>query len=541
MDLIYANANHEDLGVLQDYELDLAFGADENNFECRIQNNSHCCDAGFYLYMEDTEYGGIIDSIESITEQKEVVYSGRTWHGILGSKVILPLQEGEAESKLKLPDGYTLLEYIKSSGTQYINTGFNPNQNTKVVCDIQLLGASLQCAFGARHGANNNSFFVQIQDTNRFRVDFGNLSNQSAFLSDMLNERKVITQDRNRTTLGEEGTYTTDAQIFQCNYPIFIGALNNAGLSSCIASAVIYSCQIYDNNVIVRNYVPCQNANGEAGLYDLTNGVFYPNAGSGVFAVGAIVEDEADTGTNDVTIEANDADEVSLVGRHLIISGDVNACIQFILDRTGLTDMFEASSEQAGTNIEMYQFKRFTDVFSGLSDMLSSTGLKLKLAFTGTKVLLTAEPIVDYTQAEEFDSDQIAFQVKKNYKTVNHLICLGSGEMENRMVAHLYVDSDGKISETQTQFDMDEIVAVFDYSNAESKDELISSGKERLRELSAPGDISIDFDADTGTYDIGDIVGAVDNVTHISVAETISKKIVTIKNGQVIISYKVGE
>jgi hypothetical protein len=55
MDLIYMNASKEDVGVLMDYELDLAFGADENNFECRIQANSHCCSAGYYLYYEATE------------------------------------------------------------------------------------------------------------------------------------------------------------------------------------------------------------------------------------------------------------------------------------------------------------------------------------------------------------------------------------------------------------------------------------------------------------------------------------------------------
>ncbi len=32
MDLIFTNKNREDIGVLQDYDLDLAFGADENNF-----------------------------------------------------------------------------------------------------------------------------------------------------------------------------------------------------------------------------------------------------------------------------------------------------------------------------------------------------------------------------------------------------------------------------------------------------------------------------------------------------------------------------
>ena len=43
MDLIYMNDNKEDLGVLLDYEMDMAFGQDENNFECTINAAAHCC------------------------------------------------------------------------------------------------------------------------------------------------------------------------------------------------------------------------------------------------------------------------------------------------------------------------------------------------------------------------------------------------------------------------------------------------------------------------------------------------------------------
>ena len=90
MDLIYMNSAKEDIGVLMDYEFDLAFGTDENNFECRIDSNAHCCEHGYFLYIEGTEYGGIIDALESITANEEVIYTGRTWHGILNSKIIEP-------------------------------------------------------------------------------------------------------------------------------------------------------------------------------------------------------------------------------------------------------------------------------------------------------------------------------------------------------------------------------------------------------------------------------------------------------------------
>lgn len=341
MDLIYTDANRVDLGVLLNYELDLAFGSDENNFECRIQTGSHCCEAGSLLYVEGTEYGGIVDSIESDSENDEVVYRGRTWHGIIGSKVILPL------------------------------------------------------------------------------------------------------------------------------------------LSS-------------------------------------------------------------DVSTSSVTVKTTNSSG-SLEGKYLVISGDANACIAFILSRIGLSAMFSVSEAAAGVNINQYQFSRYTDAYSGIVKMLDSAGLKLHVSFQNGLVVLSAKAKHDYTQDEEFNSDLVQFQMVKRYKTVNHLICLGSGELENRMVVHLYADASGNISQTQTQFDLDEYVDALDYSNAESEEELIKSGKEKLKSLWSTDELSIDFDATEDAYDIGDIVGAMDYVIGITVSATITKKIVTIQSGQTTISYKVGE
>ena len=55
MDLIYMNESREDVNVLHEYNLDLAFGADENDFECTLDCEQHCCQEGYFLYFENTE------------------------------------------------------------------------------------------------------------------------------------------------------------------------------------------------------------------------------------------------------------------------------------------------------------------------------------------------------------------------------------------------------------------------------------------------------------------------------------------------------
>jgi hypothetical protein len=90
MDLIYADENFIDLGVLQDYSFDECFGDEDNSFECRVQKYNHVCDQDYILYVEGKEYGGIIDRIESDTRTGEITYSGRSWYGVLNSYVITP-------------------------------------------------------------------------------------------------------------------------------------------------------------------------------------------------------------------------------------------------------------------------------------------------------------------------------------------------------------------------------------------------------------------------------------------------------------------
>ena len=321
MDLIYTDVSHRDVGVLKDYAFDLAFGSGENNFELSLDVNNHCCKPNCLLYIEGTEYGGIIDTVNVVTKDEKITYKGRTWHGILASKVIEP-NDGEA---------------------------------------------------------------------------------------------------------------------------------------------------------------------------------------------------------------------------YLTVSGEANEIIETILERVGLNGLFTSSTENSGLTLGGYQFDRYIDVYSGLSTMLSAVSGKLKFMFADGQVILSAEPIVDYSKDEQFDNDQVEMEIEKVYNTTNHLICLGKGELEERLVVHLYVDANGEISKHQTFTGLQEIVGVYDYPNAESQEQLEADGIKKLIEESVEDKVQMNFSAEETIYDIGDIIGALETKTGIFVSERITKKIVTISKGLVNIEYKVGE
>lgn len=93
MDLIYAdvvNGEIIDRGILNNYAFDISFGEDENNFQLKCPMEGTKLEADQIIYISGTEYGGIIDSKEVDTANLKLIYTGRTWHGILENKILYP-------------------------------------------------------------------------------------------------------------------------------------------------------------------------------------------------------------------------------------------------------------------------------------------------------------------------------------------------------------------------------------------------------------------------------------------------------------------
>lgn len=265
MDLIYTDKNRKDISVLSDYELDEAFGKSENNFSLKISLSEHCMEPGCVIYAENTEYGGIIDTLNPNTKDSTLTYKGRTWHGILNSKVLEP------------------------------NTG----------------------------------------------------------------------------------------------------------------------------------------------------------------------ED------------------------YLILSGEANSVLKEIITRLKLNDVFSVSEEDSGIEIIHYQCSRYPCAYDEIRKMLYEFMGKLTINCQMKTVLLSVSSLYDYSADEEWDANQLDFTIEKNYHPVNHLICLGSGDLKDRHVIHLFTDENGGIQpysfydnpyqdadyildkRNQILKEQEEVVEVYDYGNAQ--------------------------------------------------------------------------
>ena len=185
-----------------------------------------------------------------------------------------------------LPSGYTELLYIESTGTQYIDTGFKPNSNTRVVMMFDPITANEEFYFGARSSMSGSDLFACLfaGDTSKLRDDYGS----NKFTTSIVPSGKItINKNKNITSISGSSisgaTHTHTASTFSCSYNLYLMACNTGGSVNGQATMKLYSCQIYDNGSLVYNLVPCKNSSNVVGLYNTISGSFYGNAGSGAF------------------------------------------------------------------------------------------------------------------------------------------------------------------------------------------------------------------------------------------------------------------
>lgn len=204
------------------------------------------------------------------------------------------------KSPSRLPFGHTEVQYIQSSGTQYINTGIVPTNTTTINVDVQPTSAGTSTAkyiwssyatvgsYAYRFDATFSSSGVQVI----FGRTSGAISGITKTLSSSSTARRMVLRlDAAEKTAKLDG----DTQVSFSNntlsssMPSITLLSSSSFTTSNMVSGRLYSCSIYSSGSIIMEFVPCKNPSGEVGLYDLVGGKFYGNSGSGSFSAGPSV------------------------------------------------------------------------------------------------------------------------------------------------------------------------------------------------------------------------------------------------------------
>lgn len=218
-------------------------------------------------------------------------------------------------------------------------------------------------------------------------------------------------------------------------------------------------------------------------------------------------------------------------------SGELNAILGARVSEA-FPGLFAGSNESTGITVT-YQYNRYVTLYDGLKALLKSVGYKMQIEYDQIqrKVVVSAVPIVDYSNEIEYSSDMSAdYSMIIDRTGINHLVCLGSGELRDRTVVHLYVDGNGVISQRQTFFNENEIAEVYDYAGA-SRDDLIQSGIDQLKNEINLNEFSINLESEREVA-VGDIVGSRDYITGYTVTAPITTKLIKFEDGLIRIEYK---
>lgn len=211
---------------------------------------------------------------------------------------------------MSLPAGFTQLEYIESSGTQYIDTGVSiPHATARVLVDFEVtsIPTSSQGVYTITGHANKGFSW----DTNFLYLYY------QAFFS-------VCKKDTSGTvTVGSRYVFDYSSKGYSVNGGEFIpaSATYTDGYNDTIfyssgkyGSYKLFAYQLYDGTDLSRNMIPCKDDSDTIGLFDLVGGVFYKNAGTGVFIAGPeiITDTEAPDAPEGLTVLEQDEETAVL-------------------------------------------------------------------------------------------------------------------------------------------------------------------------------------------------------------------------------------
>lgn len=184
---------------------------------------------------------------------------------------------------MSLPSGYKRLEFVRSSGTQYIDLGVKPNRGYAIEIKAKCSATSKQTFGGCDTSWKSNGFMLAVAG-----FEFGNNANTS--LQNYGSEPITL-------KLSSDGGYkngsktwdTSSIPAFQATANFTLCALNRSGTPQEYLSGDTYYCKIWDDSgTLIRDCIPCESTSGVVGLWDDANNVFYTNSGTGTFVAGEL-------------------------------------------------------------------------------------------------------------------------------------------------------------------------------------------------------------------------------------------------------------
>ena len=184
-----------------------------------------------------------------------------------------------------LPEGYAAVDYLQSSGSQYIDTGRKLTQDSDITIDFRIVGEINRNAgiFGSRESASkNNLAMFQTTQPNAFTVDFSEYRQHRY--------QTASSSERTKIRMNKAGVWVNDilqkswSDVADFETPTN-GLIFDVGTNNWSGNKAIMRLYGYTNGD-AQQLVPCLDTNGVPCLYDLIGKTTLYNQGTGSFTWG---------------------------------------------------------------------------------------------------------------------------------------------------------------------------------------------------------------------------------------------------------------
>lgn len=185
----------------------------------------------------------------------------------------------------KLPEGYLQLNYIESTGTQWIDTEISGECDIDITCQGTLDNDKSQIVVG-RYTLGGR-YFGQVTTYRRYGISIPSIGGLTE-INYTQKERFLLSFRQDESIINVKGkTYRVEFGGFYNYTYALCRAKEKTGNNYYAASVRIFACRIRQNGRLVRDYIPAKKiSTGEIGLYDTVTQTLYVSRGADPFIEG---------------------------------------------------------------------------------------------------------------------------------------------------------------------------------------------------------------------------------------------------------------
>ncbi len=188
-----------------------------------------------------------------------------------------------------VPNGYTQVQYIQTSGGGYVLTDIVPKSTSSLrMVEAQTSLSGTQTYWVARGASNlQDRTFTLFFINSKLRFDYNTTEGAENF-APAVNTQYVISAERNRLWVKNGNALTQTHEMstgsFTAGGPLIFMSSYSGGTGANItnkASMKLYEVTVWEAGTAVAYLVPCyRDSDDAAGLYDVIGNKFYPGSGT---------------------------------------------------------------------------------------------------------------------------------------------------------------------------------------------------------------------------------------------------------------------